>query len=58
VRLDDLDVICAVLDCTPADLLVPDRPAAAERAAPAAQAGPGPAIRPRRGGAPRPAPPV
>jgi putative transcriptional regulator len=37
IRLDDLDVICAVLDCTPADLLVcePDtvaarRPAKAE----------------------------
>ena len=24
VRLDDLDVICAVLHCTPADLLVPE----------------------------------
>ncbi|MEU9073883.1 helix-turn-helix transcriptional regulator [Kitasatospora sp. NPDC048538] len=24
VRLDDLDVICAVLQCTPADLLVPE----------------------------------
>lgn len=22
IRLDDLDVICAVLDCTPADLLI------------------------------------
>src|SRR2546429_6220501 len=30
VRLDDLDVICAVLDCTPADLLIcePDKVAA------------------------------
>jgi putative transcriptional regulator len=30
IRLDDLDVICAVLDCTPADLLIcePDQVAA------------------------------
>ena len=30
VRLDDLDVICAVLDCTPAELLIcePDKVAA------------------------------
>lgn len=25
VRLDDLDIICEVLDCTPADLLVPEK---------------------------------
>ncbi|PZG97500.1 XRE family transcriptional regulator [Streptomyces sp. NTH33] len=25
VRLDDLDIICEVLDCTPSDLLVPER---------------------------------
>lgn len=24
IRLDDLDVICAVLDCTPTDLLIPE----------------------------------
>jgi len=24
VRLDDLDVICAVLECTPLDLLIPE----------------------------------
>jgi DNA-binding Xre family transcriptional regulator len=31
MRLDDLDVICAVLDCTPVDLLIcePDKVAAA-----------------------------
>jgi putative transcriptional regulator len=23
IRLDDLDVICAVLDCTPAELMIP-----------------------------------
>ena len=26
VRLDDLDVLCAVLDCQPSDLLVPEAP--------------------------------
>jgi putative transcriptional regulator len=24
IRLDDLDVICAVLECTPAELLIPE----------------------------------
>ncbi|MGW0664573.1 helix-turn-helix domain-containing protein [Streptodolium elevatio] len=33
IRLDDLDVICAVLNCTPADLLVPEPEKAAERRA-------------------------
>ncbi len=39
IRLDDLDVFCAVLECTPADLLIaePDKVAAArERTARAA----------------------
>ena len=58
VRLDDLDIICAVLGCEPGDLLVRD-PAAAEaasREAPAAAAAE-PAIRPSpRGG--RSLPPV
>jgi DNA-binding Xre family transcriptional regulator len=43
IRLDDLDVICAVLECTPAELLIcePDqvaarRPAEAETVGPAA----------------------
>jgi DNA-binding Xre family transcriptional regulator len=27
VRLDDLDVICAVLECTPSELLLPEPPA-------------------------------
>ncbi|EYT56753.1 Cro/Cl family transcriptional regulator [Leucobacter sp. UCD-THU] len=31
LRLDDLDVICAVLDCTPGDLLTADLAAAAAR---------------------------
>ncbi|WP_309141793.1 helix-turn-helix domain-containing protein [Streptomyces griseicoloratus] len=25
MRLDDLDIICEVLDCTPAELLVPEK---------------------------------
>jgi DNA-binding Xre family transcriptional regulator len=58
VRLDDLDIICAVLGCDPGDLLIRD-PAAVKpvgREAPAA-AEASPAIRPsRRGG--RSLPPV
>jgi len=59
VRLDDLDVICAVLGCEPGDLLVRDpavRPASREAPA-TAVAEASPAIRPsRRGG--RSLPPV
>lgn len=60
LRLDDLDVICAVLECTPGDLLLPEPP-------PAARATPAPhevtaaaeSIRPvRRGRSRRSAPPV
>jgi putative transcriptional regulator len=58
VRLDDLDIICAVLGCEPGDLLICD-PGAAKPGrpeAPAAAAA-GTAIRPsRRGG--RSLPPV
>jgi DNA-binding Xre family transcriptional regulator len=61
IRLDDLDVICAVLGCDPGDLLVRDPAAArarASREAPAAAAAEAsPAIWPsRRGG--RSLPPV
>jgi putative transcriptional regulator len=37
IRLEDLDVICAVLECTPADLLIcePDKVAARRPAQPA-----------------------
>lgn len=31
IRLDDLDVICAVLDCGPAELLIPEPEKAAAR---------------------------
>ena len=41
IRLEDLDVICSVLDCTPADLLIcePDKVAARRPAKAQAQAG-------------------
>ena len=41
MRLDDLDVICAVLDCTPMDLLIcePDKVAAARPAPASARTG-------------------
>jgi putative transcriptional regulator len=56
VRLDDLDVICAVLDCSPADLLL--RSPAVAHEAPATEAATPGSIRPRapRGG--RALPPV
>ncbi len=53
VRLDDLDVICAVLDCTPADLLIcePDKVAAREprQTAQAKEPGSVPRVTPRLG---------
>ena len=47
LRLDDLDVICAVLECTPADLLVcePEK-VAARRPAKAASSGPAAPVTP------------
>jgi DNA-binding Xre family transcriptional regulator len=39
IRLDDLDVLCAVLDCTPAELLLPEpSKVAARRPAPEGEA--------------------
>jgi putative transcriptional regulator len=52
VRLDDLDIICAVLDCSPMDLLIcePDKVAARKPKARAAQTkSAGPQIAPRLG---------
>jgi putative transcriptional regulator len=54
IRLDDLDVICAVLDCTPSDLLIcePDKVAGRRpNNTPAndGSASSGPVIRPRLG---------
>jgi putative transcriptional regulator len=53
IRLDDLDVICSVLDCQPTDLLIrePDKVAARKprKAAETTGAGGTPVIRPRLG---------
>jgi len=49
VRLDDLDVICAVLDCAPTDLLIREPDQVAARRRPAARTA---------GGGPPAAPPV
>jgi DNA-binding Xre family transcriptional regulator len=53
VRLDDLDVICAVLDCDPAALLIPEPETVAARRPRREQAANGeetsPAVRPRFG---------
>lgn len=58
IRLDDLDVICAVLECTPTDLLLaePEQVQAARRQQTARAAGdleptdpPGPAVTPKLG---------
>lgn len=61
IKLDDLDVICAVLDCEPSDLLIPEpENVIAHRPAEAANTdtapGPGP-VAPRFGN-PRTEPPV
>ena len=51
VRLDDLDVICSVLDCSPAELLIPEPEKVAARKPPKetrAAAGPRPRPRPGR----------
>jgi putative transcriptional regulator len=50
VRLDDLDVICSVLECSPADLLIREPEAvAARRPAKVTEAGARPVITPRPG---------
>lgn len=50
IRLDDLDVICSVLECSPADLLICEPEAvAARRPARAAEVGPRLAVTPRPG---------
>jgi putative transcriptional regulator len=48
IRLDDLEVICQVLDCDPGELLVRDPASAATPASPAAEAAEVAAIRPTR----------
>jgi len=54
IRLDDLDIICAVLDCTPSDLLIIDQDIVAARRSTArpkaaANGGPGTGLAPRLG---------
>ena len=50
MRLEGLDVICAVLECTPADLLICEPDQVAARRSPAAvEAGDRPQITPRLG---------
>jgi DNA-binding Xre family transcriptional regulator len=59
LRLDDLDVICAVLRCTPGDLLTPDPVPAQATPAPAEATSAADSIRPvRRGRSRRSTPPV
>lgn len=62
IRLDDLDVICSVLECQPNDLLIPEPEAvAARRPAKRAVASKNPSPRPARAAKPgrhRPRPPA
>lgn len=59
IRLDDLDIICSVLDCEPGELLIRDDNAAARstpQSSPAAANGP--AVKPKARRGHRPVPPV
>jgi DNA-binding Xre family transcriptional regulator len=51
IRLDDLEIICAVLSCTPSDLLIcePEKAAARKPARPAEAVAGGAMVRPRLG---------
>ncbi len=49
IRLDDLDVLCAVLECSPAELLLPEPDKVAARRPPKAQAASPTPITPRLG---------
>jgi putative transcriptional regulator len=49
MRLEDLDVICAVLECTPADLMIREPDKVAARKPPAAAIGGRPDLAPRLG---------
>jgi putative transcriptional regulator len=61
VRLDDLDVICSVLDCDPAELLIPEPDKVAARRPKATKAASSeevsPIVKPRFGKA-KPEPPL
>lgn len=59
VRLDDLDVVCSVLECTPNDLLIPEPDMVAARRpheSEAANGTPGDSVTPRRRGDKTPPP--
>lgn len=59
VRLDDLDVVCSVLECTPNDLLIPEPDMVAARRpnrGKAANGTPGDSVAPRRRGDKTPPP--
>ena len=58
IRLDDLEVICSVLDCEPSDLLVRPKTAAAPPRAAEASSSPVPAVRPSPPRGARSTPPV
>jgi DNA-binding Xre family transcriptional regulator len=60
IRLDDLDVICAVLECNPSELLIcePDKVAARRPRKQATSDEPAPPRVTPRLGHPRPAPPA
>lgn len=59
VRLDDLDVICHVLECEPGELLLPEAPSHLEQDPPSRQTqASGSSIRPAHGRKGRPLPPA
>ncbi|HYR61753.1 MAG TPA: helix-turn-helix transcriptional regulator [Actinomycetota bacterium] len=58
LRLDDLDVICSVLDCEPSELLSRSRRAVKPPAEATAEVAPSPTIRPSRRRGSRSQPPV
>jgi putative transcriptional regulator len=49
IRLDDLDVICTVLGCSPAELLIPEPDKVAERKPPKVAKAAGQRVKPRPG---------
>lgn len=49
IRLDDLDVLCSILDCSPAELLICEPDVVAARRPRKAAAGGAPALKPRLG---------
>lgn len=58
IRLDDLDIICSVLECEPGDLLVRDESSHRRGVESDAVAANGPSVRPKARRGHRPPPPV